>query len=312
MGKLCKSKKVVNSKVDPRVWYYGLEHCRHHVYSAIPAGEEAVPLNLIDADNKYVEVMGYIHITNGGADPQPAGLTKIATVDITTLGGSPTVADMINLCKTELEAAAQAGMYQVAVEDNQLVIRNNFIGLITEEDVTGIADLDIMIGQQSFGGPLGVLSEDGASAGFEFEFLDQMGDSTGSVAIEKWLTGLTATISLSITDTSKEKFEELFVKPLGGTYENGADKIIGFGTANFFKSLMTQIGKLQGHSASEPYTDRSNDWTMLAVPNPSSINFNKELSVIECEFASAFDATMPEAINIFSIGDGSKIDFAAL
>jgi hypothetical protein len=75
---------------------------------------------------------------------------------------------------------------------------------------------------------------------------------------------------------------------------------------------MTKIGKLVGHDAAADFTDRSNDWQMLAVPNPSSINFNKELQVIECEFASAFDATMPEAINIFSIGDKTKIDLAAL
>ena len=309
MAKLCKSKKVVNSKVDPRVWFYGLEHCRHHVYSAVPAGEVAVPLNLIDADNKYVEILGYIHLTNGGADPAPAGLTKLATVDVSLM---TTAAEIYAETKTQLEASAYAGMLQAAVETDGLAIRNNFVGLITEEDATAIAELTINIGQQSFGGALGVLSEDGASAAFEFEFLEQMGDSTGNVAIEKWLIGLVATITMSITDTSKEKFEEIFIKPLGGVYENGADKVIGFGTANFFKSLMTQIGRLVGHSASEPYTDRSNDWQMLAVPNPSSINFNKELSVIECEFSSAFDATMPEAINIFSIGKMEAIDFAAL
>lgn len=307
MAKLCKSKKVVNSKVNPKVWAYGLEHCRKVAYSQVPAGEAVLPLNLIQ--NDYTELLGYVHITNGGADPAPAGLTKLATVDAT---GTADVPALYAEIKAQLEASAYASLLQAAVETDGLDILNNGIGLITAEDDSSDADLTITVGQQSFGGLLGLLSEDGASASFEFEFLDQFGDATGNVAIEKFLIGLTSTITMSITDTSKEKFEEIFVKPLGGVYENGADKLIGFGTAAFFQSLMVKIGKLQGHDAGVSFDDKSNDWQMLAVPNPSSINFNKELQVIECEFASAFDATMPEAINIFSIGDKSKVDFAAL
>ena len=307
MAKLCKSKKVVNSSVSPKRWYYGLEHCRELQYSALPVGESIIPLNYIDEE--YNEVMGYIHVTNGGVDPAPAGLIKLATADA---DAAVDVAALYADIKTQLEASLFAEYFQVQVAATGVEVLNNFLGLITVEDDSIEATLTIMVGQQSFGGAIGILSEDGASAAFEFEFLEQMGDATGNVAIEKWLIGLLATITMSITDTSKEKFEELFIKPLGGSYENGADKLIGFGTANFFKSLMTKIGKLVGHDASADYSDRSNDWQMLAVPNPSSINFNKELQVIEVEFTSAFDATMPEAINIFSIGDKTKIDFASL
>jgi hypothetical protein len=305
MAKLCKSKKVVNSKVNPKRWYYGLEHCRLVEYSALPAGETVLPLNLVGED--YVEVLGYVHMTNGGTDPAPAGLALIATVDV---AAAADVAALNTALVAALEGSASADLMQVAEEGNGVDIINNFIGLITEEDDTAVAELTITVGQQSFGGAIGLLSEDGASSSFEFEFLEQFADATGSVAVEKWLTGLTATITMSITDTSREKFEELFVKPLGGTYENGTDKLIGFGTASFFQSLMTKIGKLIGVDANA--TDRLNDWQMLAVPNPSSINFNKELQVIECEFVSALDSTMPEAINIFSIGDKTKIDLAAL
>lgn len=307
MAKLCKSKKVVNSKVNPKKWYYGLEHCRLVTYSAKPTGETILPINLIQED--YTELLGYVHMTNGGVDPAPAGLTLIATVDV---AAATDVADLYADIKTALDGATQADLMQTQVEAGGVEIFNNFVGLITAEDDSGEVTLTITSEQQSFGGEIGLLSEDGASAAFEFEFLEQFADATGNVAVEKWLIGLVATITMSITDTSKEKFEELFVKPLGGTYTNGPDKLIGFGTAAFFKSLMTKIGKLIGHDASAAFTDRSNDWQMLAVPNPSSINFNKELQVVECEFVSAFDATMPEAINIFSIGDKSKIDFAAL
>tara|TARA_R110000868_G_C10972634_1_gene770637 strand:+ start:19108 stop:20031 length:924 start_codon:yes stop_codon:yes gene_type:complete len=307
MAKLCKSKKVVNSKVNPKRWFYGLEHCREVQYSALPLGETIIPLNHIKED--YTEVLGYIHVTNGGADPAPVGLTKLATVDA---AAAADVAALLADIKTQLEASLFADYFQIQVSTTGVEIFNNFIGLISVEDDTAEASLTIAIGQQSFGGAIGILSEDGASAAFEFEFLDQLGDATGNVAIEKWLIGLVSTITMSITDTSREKFEELFIKPLGGIYENGADKLIGFGTANFFQSLMTKIGKLVGHDSAAAFTDRSNDWQMLAVPNPSSINFNKELQVIEVEFTSAFDATMPEAINIFSIGDKTKIDFASL
>jgi len=307
MAKVCKSKKTVNSKVNPKRWFYGLEHCRAHVWSAVPAGEEAVPLNLINED--YTELLGYIHVTNGGADPTPAGLTKIATVDA---AAAADLAAFIADVKVQLEASAQAGLMQVAIDGTNVEIRNEYLGLITDEDVTGVTDLDVTIGQQSFGGALGLLSEDGASASFEFEYLDQTADATGNAIVEKFLLNVLATITLSLTDTSREKFEEIFIKPLGGEYVNGADKLIGFGTANFFASLMPKIGKLVGHDANAAYTDRSNDWQMLAAPTPSSINFNKELQVIECEFVSAFDATMPEAINIFSIGDISLVDRSAV
>jgi len=307
MAKLCKSKKVVNSKVNPKKWYYGIEHCRLVEYSALPVGETVLPLNLIGED--YVEVLGYVHMTNGGADPAPAGLTLIATVDV---AAAADVAALNTALVAALEGSASADLLQTVVEGAGVEIINNFIGLITAEDDSAEATLTLTVEQQSFGGAIGLLSEDGASAAFEFEFLEQFADATGSVAVEKWLIGLVATITMSITDTSKEKFEELFVKPLGGTYENGPDKLIGFGTAAFFKSLMTKIGKLIGHDASAAFSERENDWQMLAVPNPSSINFNKELQVVECEFVSALDSTMPEAINIFSIGDKTKIDLAAL
>jgi len=307
MAKLCKSKKVVNSKVNPKKWYYGLEHCRLVEYSAKPAGETVLPINLIQED--YTELLGYLHMTNGGVDPAPAGLTLLGTVDVDGAADIPALNAAI---VAALDASAQAVLMQSVVEGAGVEIFNNFIGLITAEDDSAEATLTLTVEQQSFGGAIGLLSEDGASAAFEFEFLEQFADATGSVAVEKWLIGLVATITMSITDTSKEQFEEIFVKPLGGVYENAGDKIIGFGTANFFKSLMTQIGKLVGHDASAAFTDRANDWQMLAVPNPSSINFNKELQVLECEFASAFDATMPEAINIFSIGDITILDRAAL
>lgn len=307
MAKLCKSRRVVNSKVNPKRWFYGLEHCRTDVFSAVPAGEQAMPLNLIQED--YTELLGYIHLTNGGSDPAPVGLQLLATVDVQAL---TTPAQVYAEVKTQLEASAYADLIQVQVLTEGLEIFNNFIGLITEEDVSAISELTRTVGQQSFGGALGLLTEDGASSSFEFETLDQTADATGNAVVESFLINVLGTITLSLTDTSKELFEEVFVKPLGGTYENGADKLIGFGTAAFFKSLMEKIGKLVGHDASADFSDRSNDWQMLAIPKPTSINFNKELQALECEFVSAFDATMPEAINIFSIGDMSKIDRVAL
>tara|TARA_R110002153_G_scaffold136399_4_gene286308 strand:+ start:2536 stop:3459 length:924 start_codon:yes stop_codon:yes gene_type:complete len=307
MAKLCKSRRVVNSKVNPKRWYYGLEQCRTLEFSAIPLGEEALVINVKAED--YTEILGYVHITNGGVDPAPVGLTLLATVDATA---SADVAALYVDIKAQLEASIYADLLQLQVGTGGLEVFNNFIGLITEEDNTAIAELSSVIGQQSFGGALGLLSEDGASSSFEFETLDQTADATGTAVVESFLIGVLGTISLSMTDTSKELFEEIFVKPLGGTYENGTDKLIGFGTANYFKSLMERIGKLIGHDASADYSDRSNDWQMLAVAKPSSINFNKEIQALECEFVSAFDATMPEAINIFSIGDMSKVDRAAL
>ena len=307
MANLCKSRRVVNSKVNPKTWYYGLEHCRTIGFSAVPSGEEALIVNLIKEN--YAEELGYVHITNGGADPAPVGRVKLATVDAS---GTADVAAFYIELKAQLEASAFTGLMQLQIVTDGLEIFNNFIGLITAEDNSAITEVTSVVGQQSFGGALGLLTEDGASASFEFETLDQTGDATGNAIIESFLINVLATITLSITDTSREKFEELFVKPLGGTYENGADKLIGFGTAGFFKSLMEKIGKLIGHDASAAFTDRSNDWQMLAIPKPNSINFNKELQAIECEFVSAFDSTMPEAINIFSIGDMSKIDRVAL
>jgi hypothetical protein len=306
MAKLCKSKKVVNSSVTPKAWYYGLEHCRKISYSGIPVGEEILALNVIKED--YTEALYYVHLTNGGADPAPAGRTKIATVDLSAVAD---VAAMYSEIETQMEAASEAGDYQVAVETDGVEVLNNFIGLVTDE-VASAAEETRTVGQQSFGGALGVLTDEGASASFEFETLDQTGDATGNVPIESFLISAAATITMSLTDTSREKFEEIFIKTLGGTYENGADKIIGFGTGSFFTSLAVKMGKLIGHDAGVAYSDRSNDWSLLAKPNPSGLNFNKELQALECEFTSYFDATMPEAVNVFRIGDFSKIDFESL
>ena len=310
MAKLCKSRKVVNSSVNPKNWFYGLEQCREISYASVPAGETILPLNLIDGDSGYVELLGYIHFTNGGSDPAPVGLTKLATVD------AAAAADVDALyvdIKTELEGSAHADLMQIQInaDGTGMEILNSFIGLITEEtgDTSGAT---VAIGQQSFGGAIGVLSEEGASASFEFEKLSQTGDVTGNQIIEEFLIGATATISMSLTDTSVAKFKELFIKPLGGVHTEGADEIIGFGTDNFFKSLIIKAGKLVGHDAGVAYSDRSNDWSMLASISPSSMNFNKELQVLETEFVSYYDATMPETVNIFRIGKFDLIDFSAL
>lgn len=307
MGKLCKSKRVVNSSVKPKLWFYGLEHCRMWDYDSVPAGETYAVLTLMQED--YTELNGYIHLTNGGSDPAPAGLTKIATVDAAAaLDVDALVADI----KTQLEASAYAELMQIATDvDGKVEILNNFIGLISEE--TGNTDgATVTVGQQSFGGALGVLSEDGATASFEFEFLDQTGDSTGNANIESFLIGVLATISMSITDTSREKFEELFIKPLGGKYTNPTSQVevLGFGTGAMFKSLVDKLGRLIGHDAGVAFSDRSNDWEMLALLRPTETNFNKELQLFGIEAVSYYDATMPEDVNIFRIGDKSAIDLA--
>lgn len=306
MAKLCKSKKTVNSSVSPKNWFYGLEHCREISFSGIPVGEEALSFNVIKED--YSEALYYVHLTNGGADPAPAGRTKIATVDLT---GTADPAALYAEIKAQMDLAAEASEYQTQVSATGVEVLNNFIGLVTDE-VAGATEETRTVGQQSFGGALGILTEDGASASFEFETLDQLGDATGNVPIESFLISALSTITLSMTDTSREKFEEIFIKPLGGKYVNGADEVIGFGTGSFFQSLVTKMGKLIGHDAGVAFSDRSNDWSMLAKPNPSAINFNKELQALECEFVSYFDASMPDAINVFRIGDFSKIDFASL
>ena len=117
---------------------------------------------------------------------------------------------------------------------------------------------------------------------------------------------------MALLDTSKAKFEEMFVKPLGGSYENGSDKIIGFGTANYFKSLVDSMGRLVGHLASADFSDRSDDWEMLARLSPSETNFNKELRSLAVEATSFYDATAPEDVNIFRIGNRQAIDLASL
>lgn len=308
MAKLCKSKKVVNSSVEPRKWFYGLEHCRTWEYASLPSGESVAILNLIQED--YTELNGYIHLTNGGSDPAPVGLTKLATVDVTaSLDVDALVADI----KAQLDASIYADLIQSQVEaGGKIEILNNFIGLISEE--TGNTDgATVAIGQQSFGTALGLLTEDGASASFELEFLDTLTDTAGNVPVESFLISINATISMSLLDTSKAKFEELFIKPLGGSYENGAEKIIGFGTGTFFKSLVDgKMGRLVGHLSSAPFSDRSEDWEMLALLQPTETNFNKELRTLAIQATSYYDATAPEEINIFRIGNRQAIDLASL
>lgn len=307
MAKLCKSKKTVNSSVEPRLWYYGLEHCRTRDYDSLPVGESVAILNLIQED--YTELLGYVHLTNGGSDPAPAGRTKIATVDVTA---SADVDALVADIKTQLEASSQAGLMQVATDlDGKVEILNNFIGGISEE--TGSTDgATVTIGQQSFGTALGLLSEEGASASFELEFLDTLTDSAGSVPVDSFLIGVNATISMSLLDTSKEKFEEMFIKPLGGVYENGGSKIIGFGTGSFYQSLVGRMGRLVGHLRSADFSDRSEDWEMLALLQPSETNFNKELRTLAIEATSYYDATAPADVNIFRLGNRQAIDLANL
>lgn len=270
-----------------------------------------LPINYMKPD--LTEVQGYIWFAdtnNRYTDPAPPGYTLIGAVAIQTGDPATQVAAKI---KATLDAALIPGTTIKAfrpstVSSHDITVENKFIGEIAEErdaEATGISNQVIRAG---VGLDLGATSE-AVELSFETQTVDITSNQTGGIISSQIYIGSSASISMSLLELTKERFDLLVGEVTGDSVSpNSGTKIAGYGESRLFQSLDDLGGQLIVHPIRLPISDRSSDvifWK--CAPKPSSLNFDGQSpQVMAVEFTAYLDQTKSAAINLFAKGDWAQ------
>ena len=234
-----------------------------------------------------------------GVDPAPATRTKITVAAPTGY----TVAAWMALFKTAAEAVG-INDFIVDVETGSCLVTCLDIGAVKTVASVQTSGFTLLVKDEGFGGSLGRTSE-GIELSVETSSTDLTANQSGSVIVDSFIVGITATISCSLIDLSPEQYELIIGRGYGSTLTVGSDKLIGFGTARLNQSSFNLGGKLILHPLRLSAGDRSEDvvfWKTL--PSPSTLNFDSgAVKALAVEFKALQDPTKDSTINIMAFGD---------
>lgn len=307
---MAQTTKRIDATLEAAKVKWGKTHCR--TFTAVANTANALdgaylPVNYMTPD--LVEVLGYIWFDGGGADPAPSGKTLIGSVSVVSGDSAAVVAAAI---KTTLDAAVVSGTIKAfkssSVSGAVITVENRFIGGITaeaDEDSTGILNTVLITG---VGLDLGATSE-AIELTMETQTVDITSNQTGGIIASQIYVGSSASLSMSLLELSKERFDLLVgevtgdkVEPVGGTV------VTGYGESRLFQSLDDLGGQLILHPIRLADSDRSADvifWK--SAPKPSSLNFDGTApQVMAVEFTAYLDQSKNKAVNLFAKGDWTQ------
>lgn len=297
----------INATLEAARVKWGKQHCRTLTFPANTANALAgkyLPINYMDAN--LAETLGYVWFDDGvETDPAPAGLTLISAVDVTS---GDTAAVVAASFKTAIDALDPAVVKVLSIADEVVTLENKFIGAITAEtdpDTTGVTRTTLVTG---VGIDLGATSE-GIELTMEVSTVDITSNQTGGLIADQVYQGSSASISMSLLEVTKERFDLLVgevtgdsVTPAGGT------SVTGYGESRLFQNLSGLAGQLILHPIRLANTDYSSDVVFWkCAPLPSSLNFDGTApQVMAVDFFAYLDQSKNTAINLFTKGDWTQ------
>lgn len=303
--------KRIDATLEAANVKWGKLHCRSFTTVANTANVLAgkyLPVNYLTPG--LVEVTGYVWFDDGvESDPAPSGLTLIGAVSVTSGDVASVVASAM---KTTLDAAVVTGTIKAfkpsTVSGAVITVENKFIGAVSEEtdpDSTGIVDEIVRVG---LGVDLGATSE-GIELSMEAQVVEIKSNQTGEIISEEIYVGSSASLSMSLLEVSKERFDLLVGEVTGDTLTpSGGTKLAGFGESRLYQSLSDLGGQLILHPIRLPVTDYSSDvifWK--SAPKPSSLNFDGTApQVMAVDFTAYLDQSVDTKINLFAKGDWTQ------
>lgn len=303
--------KRIDATLEAANVKWGKQHCRTFTAVANTANVLAglyLPVNYMTPG--LVEVTGYIWFDDGvEVDPAPAGLTLIGAVSVTS---GDTAAVVAAAMKVTIDAAVVTGTIKAfrpsTVLAEVITVENKFIGAISEEtdpDTTGIVDEVLRVG---LGVDLGATSE-GIELSMEAQAVEIKSNQTGEIISEEIYVGSSASLSMSLLEVSKARFDLLVGEVTGDNLTpSGGTKLSGFGESRLYQSLSDLGGQLILHPIRLPATDYSSDvifWK--SAPKPASLNFDGTApQVMGVDFTAYLDQSVDTSINLFAKGDWTQ------
>lgn len=289
-----------DQKLEAMRWYFGTRQCRSITFPADVAGSlnaEYFDLNIIQ--NDYTEKKYLVYLDNGSTTP------PTAASDQTLLAVSYTDGDAGSVIAAAFVSALTGASIPVRTETTgaTVEVQNHFVGLITAEVNTNAPELTFAIGVTGFGGYLGQTGE--AVLSIEESTVPLTDDAQGTTVLSEFYTGTTATLSFTIKEMTKARWESLVGNVAGANVTIDTKELTGYGTSKLFTDKFTYAGRLVGHPVRLPNSNLVDDICMkLTAPKLTEINYSgANVQEAQFEFPGYKDTLSNPAVNIFQFGD---------
>lgn len=250
------------------------------------------------------EVKYYAWLNDGaGVDPALAGYTGVE-VDTSAATNEAEVATAL---KTAIEAALTDVRVTISTDTLSASIENVKIGVVLEASVDVDTTFDIHTDLAGIGGDLG--KTEALDMSMEVEAFDVTANQSGTVVLDKFVTGMSAEISTTLLQMTKENWSLLIGEGIGGNYTpSSGTEITGYGTDSINKSFFDIAGELVLHPLRLAEDDYSRDITLhQCVVQPASINFDStEKQGMEVTFTALLDESKNGAVNLFAFGNSKQ------
>lgn len=277
-------------------WRIEGQYCVDHTALSDPDGVYWT-LELPDGTEYYV----WYNLDAGSVDPAPAGKTGIE-VAVTTGDSASTIA-----------SAAQAAIdavtgFTATVSGASVTVNQDNVGQPANDPEDVDSDVVITIVRRGKDFDLGLL-EGQPSPTNEVNTFDVTSHQTGTTVVSALQTGTTQEVEVVLQETTRSKLEE-FYKLYGGSFvPAGGTKVFGLGTGAIGSNVLVDAARLEFVPTSG-VTDTELDYQynfMLALPVPSSIEFNsEEIRRLTVNFRGFPDLTRDSRVDSVMIGDPNQ------
>lgn len=244
----------------------------------------------------------YFWMNDGaGVDPAYVGYTGIE-VDTSTATNE---AEVVVLLKAAMETVEFWAT--ISTDTLSLKVESKKIGKVLEAavdvDTTFVIETDIV----GVGGFLGLT--EAIEMSMEVSTFDITANQAGETILDKFITGVSASISTTLLQMTEENWRLLIGEGVGGNYTPaGGTEVTGYGSASINKSFFAIAGELVLHPVAAEDTDYSRDLTFhLTTVNPESINFDgTDKQGMAITFDALLDESKDSSVNLFTFGDSSQ------
>lgn len=290
----------INATIEAASARWGRNHCRSVTTVADVAGSlNATYFDLNYVDYEFNEVQAYVYLN---VDPAIAGKTGISA---TVMSG-----DSADAVATAIKAGIDAAdlPFIVSVSGSVLTIENQVIGNITAEADSGSTGFTFSVLQDGLGVDLGATS-DAINLTLETSTVVINSNQKGQTPLDELVNGQQASITMSLIEVTKERFDTLVGEVTGGNVTPmSGTKVSGFGEASLHKSLSKLGGTLILHPIRLAESDKSNDLVFFrSAPKVSGLSFDgQNPQALELEFTAYLDSNFNKEINLFIKGDWTQ------
>lgn len=243
----------------------------------------------------------WFNVGGAGVDPAVAGLTDIEVA----ISANATAAAVA----TALQAAVDAlSDFEAVVDGNHVSIYAAAAGESAGAE-DGAAATGFTFTQAQEGGvlDLGLLDGD-IEVSFEETLFEVTAHQTGTSKIADLRQGVSAEVALTLKESDKAKYKEIFVSSGGAHTPSGGTEVFGWGKSRQGSNTIVQARRLVLHPVRLDSSDKSDDlcfWKAYVMPE-SLVYSGENPKTLSLSFKCYLDEEKPDEIEMFAIGDWSQ------